>query len=156
VEKLSGPSSLCLSRQNLPFVPRDAATIANIARGGYIVSEAKNGKPKAIIIATGSEVEIALKAQAAMEAEIPVRVVSMPSTNVFDRQDAAYRESVLLKGVPRVAVEAGVTDGWYKYVGLEGAVVGLDRFGESAPAGALFKEFGFTVANLVKTVEQFI
>jgi transketolase len=156
VEKLSGPSSLCLSRQNLPFVPRDAATIANIARGGYIVSEAKNGKPKAIIIATGSEVEIALKAQAAMEAEIPVRVVSMPSTNVFDRQDAAYRESVLLKGVPRIAVEAGVTDGWYKYVGLEGAVVGLDRFGESAPAGALFKEFGFTVANLVKTVEQFI
>jgi transketolase len=156
VEKLNGPSSLCLSRQNLPFVPRDAATIANIARGGYILSEAKNGKPKAIIIATGSEVEIALKAQAAMEAEIPVRVVSMPSTNVFDRQDAAYRESVLLKGVPRVAVEAGVTDGWYKYVGLEGAVVGLDRFGESAPAGALFKEFGFTVANLVKTVEQFI
>ena len=156
VEKLNGPSSLCLSRQNLPFVPRDAATIANIARGGYIVSEAKNGKPKAIIIATGSEVEIALKAQAAMEAEIPVRVVSMPSTNVFDRQDAAYRESVLLKGVPRIAVEAGVTDGWYKYVGLEGAVVGLDRFGESAPAGALFKEFGFTVANLVKTVEQFI
>jgi transketolase len=156
VEKLSGPSSLCLSRQNLPFVPRDAATIANIARGGYIISEAKNGKPKAIIIATGSEVEIALKAQAAMEAEIPVRVVSMPSTNVFDRQDAAYRESVLLKGVPRIAVEAGVTDGWYKYVGLEGAVVGLDRFGESAPAGALFKEFGFTVANLVKTVEQFI
>jgi transketolase len=114
------------------------------------------GKPKAIIIATGSEVEIALKAQAAMEAEIPVRVVSMPSTNVFDRQDAAYRDSVLLKGVPRIAVEAGVTDGWYKYVGLEGAVVGLDRFGESAPAGALFKEFGFTVANLVKTVEQFI
>jgi transketolase len=156
VEKLSGPSSLCLSRQNLPFVPRDAATIANIARGGYIISEAKNGKPKAIIIATGSEVEIALKAQAAMEAEIPVRVVSMPSTNVFDRQDAAYRDSVLLKGVPRIAVEAGVTDGWYKYVGLEGAVVGLDRFGESAPAGALFKEFGFTVANLVKTVEQFI
>jgi transketolase len=156
VEKLSGPSSLCLSRQNLPFVPRDAATIANIARGGYIVSEAKNGKPKAIIIATGSEVEIALKAQAAMEAEIPVRVVSMPSTNVFDRQDAAYRDSVLLKGVPRIAVEAGVTDGWYKYVGLEGAVVGLDRFGESAPAGALFKEFGFTVANLVKTIEQFI
>jgi transketolase len=160
VEKLSGPSSLCLSRQNLPFVPRDAATIANIARGGYIISEAKNGKPKAIIIATGSEVEIALKAQAAMEAEIPVRVVSMPSTNVFDRQDAAYRGSVLLKGVPRIAIEAGVSDGWHKYVGAidggQGAVIGLNRFGESAPAGALFKEFGFTVANLVKTVEQFI
>jgi transketolase len=160
VEKLTGPSSLCLSRQNLPFVPRDEATIASIARGGYIISEAKNGKPKAIIIATGSEVDLALKAQAAMAAEIPVRVVSMPCTNVFDRQDAAYRESVLPKGVPRVAVEAGVTDGWHKYVGAvdggQGAVIGLNRFGESAPAGALFKEFGFTVANVVKTVEQFI
>jgi transketolase len=160
VEKLTGPSSLCLSRQNLPFVPRDEATIANIKKGGYIISEAKNGKPKAIIIATGSEVDLALKAQAAMAAEIPVRVVSMPCTNAFDRQDVAYRDSVLLKGVPRVAVEAGVTDGWYKYVGAagggQGAVIGLDRFGESAPAGALFKEFGFTVANVVKTVEQFI
>jgi transketolase len=160
VEKLTGPSSLCLSRQNLPFVPRDAATIGNIAKGGYIISEAKNGKPKAVIIATGSEVEIALKAQAAMEAEIPVRVVSMPCTNAFDRQDAAYRESVLPKGVPRVAIEAGVTDGWHKYVGAtdggQGAVIGLNRYGESAPAGQLFKEFGFTVANVVKTVEQFI
>jgi len=156
VEKRGGPSALCLSRQNLPFVARDDATIANIAKGGYVVSEAKNGKPKAIIIATGSEVDLALKAQAAMAAEIPVRVVSMPSTNVFDRQDTAYRESVLPRGVPRVAIEAGVTDGWYKYVGLDGAVIGLDRFGESAPAGELFKEFGFTVANVVKTVEKFI
>jgi transketolase len=156
VEKLTGPSSLCLSRQNLPFVPRDAATIANIARGGYVISEAKGGKPKAVIIATGSEVDIALKAQAAMAAEIPVRVVSMPSTNVFDRQDAAYRESVLPRGVPRVAVEAGVTNGWYKYVGLDGVVIGLDRFGESAPAGQLFKEFGFTAGNVVKAVEQLI
>ncbi|MBI3525403.1 MAG: transketolase [Betaproteobacteria bacterium] len=158
VEKLTGPSSLCLSRQNLPFVPRDAATIANIAKGGYILSEAKNGKPKAIIIATGSEVDLALKAQTAMEAEIPVRVVSMPCTNAFDRQDAAYRESVLLKGVPRVAVEAGVTGGWHKYVGAadgsHGVVVGLDHYGESAPAGALFKEFGFTVGNVVKAVES--
>jgi transketolase len=160
VEKLTGPSSLCLSRQNLPFVARDEATIAGIAKGGYVISEAKNGKPKVVIIATGSEVDLALKAQAAMEAEIPVRVVSMPCTNVFDRQDAAYRESVLPKGVPRVAIEAGVSDGWHKYVGAvdggQGAVIGLNRFGESAPAGALFKEFGFTVANLVKTVEQFI
>jgi len=160
VEKLTGPSSLCLSRQNLPFVPRDEATIANIARGGYIISEAKNGKPKAIIIATGSEVDLALKAQAAMAAEIQVRVVSMPCTNAFDRQDAAYRESVLIKGVPRVAIEAGVTGGWHKYVGAtdggQGAVIGLDRFGESAPAGTLFKEFGFTVANVVKTVESLI
>ncbi|BAO28573.1 transketolase [Sulfuritalea hydrogenivorans] len=160
VEKLGGPSSLCLSRQNLPFVARDEATIGNISKGGYVISEARNGKPKAIIIATGSEVDLALKAQAAMEAEIPVRVVSMPCTNAFDRQDAAYRDSVLPKGVPRVAIEAGVTDGWYKYVGAagggQGAVIGLDRFGESAPAGTLFKEFGFTVANVVKTVEQFI
>ena len=160
VEKLTGPSSLCLSRQNLPFVPRDAATLANIGKGGYVISEAKNGKPKAVIIATGSEVEIALKAQAAMEAEIPVRVVSMPCTSIFDRQDAAYRESVLPKGVPRVAIEAGVTDGWHKYVGAadstQGAVIGLNRYGESAPAGQLFKEFGFTVENVVKTVKQFI
>ena len=156
VERLTGPTSLCLSRQNLPFVPRDAATIASIARGGYVISEAKNGKPKAVIIATGSEVEIALKAQAAMEAEIPVRVVSMPCTSIFDRQDAAYRESVLPKGMPRVAIEAGVSDGWYKYVGLDGVVIGLDRFGESAPAGQLFKEFGFTAANVVKAVEQLI
>ena len=156
VEKRTGPSSLCLSRQNLPFVARDAATIANIARGGYVISEAKNGKPKAVIIATGSEVDLALKAQAAMEAEIPVRVVSMPSTNVFDRQDAAYRDAVLPRGVPRVAIEAGVSDGWYKYVGLDGIVIGLDRFGESAPAGQLFKEFGFTAGNVVKAVEKLI
>ncbi len=156
VERLTGPTSLCLSRQNLPFVPRDAATIASIARGGYVISEAKNGKAKAVIIATGSEVEIALKAQAAMEAEIPVRVVSMPCTNIFDRQDAVYRESVLPQGVPRVAIEAGVSDGWYKYVGLDGVVIGLDRYGESAPAGQLFKEFGFTAANVVKAVEQLI
>ena len=156
VEKLTGPTSLCLSRQNLPFVARDAATISNIAKGGYVISESKSGKPKAVIIATGSEVEIALKAQAAMEAEIPVRVVSMPSTNVFDRQDAAYREAVLPRGVPRVAIEAGVTDGWYKYVGVDGVVIGLDRFGESAPAGQLFKEFGFTAGNVVKAVEQLI
>ena len=156
VEKLTGPTSLCLSRQNLPFVARDAATIANIARGGYVISEARGGKPKAVIIATGSEIDVAIKAQAAMAAEIPVRVVSMPSTNVFDRQDAAYRESVLPRGVPRVAIEAGVSDGWYKYVGLDGVVIGLDRFGESAPAGQLFKEFGFTAGNVVKAVEKLI
>jgi len=156
VERVDGPTSLALSRQNLPFVARDEAAIANVARGGYVISEAKNGKPKAVIIATGSEVDIALKAQAAMEAEIPVRVVSMPSTNVFDRQDAAYRDSVLPRGVPRVAIEAGVTGGWYKYVGLDGVVIGLDRFGESAPAGQLFKEFGFTAGNVVKAVETLI
>ena len=154
VEKRSGPSSLALSRQNLPFVARDAATVDAIKRGGYVISEAK-GNAKAVIIATGSEVDLALKAQAALAQEdIPVRVVSMPCTNVFDRQDAAYKESVLGRGLPRVVVEAGVTDGWYKYVGLEGKVIGLDRFGESAPAGVLFKEFGFTVANVVQAVES--
>ncbi|MBS1136117.1 MAG: transketolase [Proteobacteria bacterium] len=156
VERRDGPTSLCLSRQNLPFVARDAATLANIARGGYVLSEAK-GAPKAVIIATGSEVDLALKAQAALaQKNVAVRVVSMPSTNVFDRQDAAYRDSVLPRGIPRLAVEAGVTAGWYKYVGLEGAVIGLDRFGESAPAGVLFKEFGFTADNVAKTVESLV
>jgi transketolase len=157
VQRRDGPTSLALSRQNLPFVKRDAATLANVSRGGYVLAEAPGGKPKAIIIATGSEVDIALKAQAALaQKDVPVRVVSMPSTNVFDRQDAAYRESVLPRGLPRVAVEAGVTSGWYKYVGLDGAVIGLDRFGESAPAGVLFKEFGFTAENVAKTVESII
>jgi transketolase len=154
VERKDGPSCLCLSRQNLPFVARDAGTIAGISRGGYILSEAQD-VCKAVLIATGSEVELALKAQTTLAQEgIHVRVVSMPCTNIFDRQDAAYKASVLGKGVPRVAIEAAVTDGWYKYVGLEGKVIGLDRFGESAPAGTLFKEFGFTVANVVKAVES--
>ena len=107
------------------------------------------------LIATGSEVALALQAQKALaEAGVSARVVSMPSTSVFDRQDAAYRESVLPRGMPRVAIEAGVTDFWRKYVGLEGAVVGIDRFGESAPAGELFKLFGFTVPNVVETVQR--
>jgi transketolase len=154
VEKRDGPTSLCLSRQNLPHVARDAATIEQIKRGGYVISEAK-GAAKAIIIATGSEVDLALKAQAELaDAGIAVRVVSMPSTSVFDRQDKSYRDSVLPAGLPRVAVEAGVTAGWYKYVGLEGKVVGLDRYGESAPAGVLFKEFGFTAANVASVVKS--
>ncbi|KYC28930.1 transketolase 1, thiamin-binding [Sterolibacterium denitrificans] len=157
VEKRDGPSCLALSRQNLPFVKRDDARIAAIGRGGYVLSEAADGKPKAVIIATGSEVDLALKAQAALaEKGVQVRVVSMPCTNVFDRQDAAWRASVLPAGLPRVAVEAGVTDGWYKYVGLEGKVVGVDRFGESAPAGVLFKEFGLTVDNVVSAVESVV
>ena len=154
VEKRDGPSALCLSRQNLPFVKRDAAQLANIARGGYVLAEA-NGKAQALIIATGSEVDLALKAQAALAQEgVAVRVVSMPNTNAFDRQETSYKASVLPKGLPRVAVEAGVTGGWYKYVGLEGVVVGLDRFGESAPAGVLFKEFGFTAENVAKAVKS--
>lgn len=148
-----GPSALLLSRQNLPFVARDAQTIANINRGGYVLSDAQNAR--AIIIATGSEVSLALDAQKQLAAKgIALRVVSMPCTNVFDAQDEQWRESVLPKGLPRVAVEAGVTSGWYKYVGLNGAVVGLDTYGESAPAGALFKHFGLTVERVAAAVEQ--
>ncbi|MDO9011900.1 MAG: transketolase [Gallionella sp.] len=154
VERNDGPSSLIFSRQNLQFQKRDAAQIANIRKGAYVLSEAAGGKPQAVIIATGSEVTLALDAQKALAADgINVRVVSMPSTNVFDKQDQAYKDSVLPRGVNRVAVEAGVTGGWYKYVGLDGAVVGMDCFGESAPAPELFKHFGFTVENVVKAVK---
>ena len=157
IERKTGPSILIFSRQNLNHQKRDAGQIANIARGGYVLSEAEGGKPQAVIIATGSEVGIAVEAQKLLAAKgKKVRVVSMPSTNAFDAQDAAYRESVLPKGVKRIAVEAGVSDGWYKYVGLDGKIVGLDRFGESAPAGALFKHFGFTAENVAKTVEEIL
>ncbi|HEX9626615.1 MAG TPA: transketolase [Acidiferrobacterales bacterium] len=155
IERKTGPSCLIFSRQNLPHQARDAAKIAAIGRGGYVLSEADGGKPEAVIIATGSEVGIAMEAQKLLAAKgRKVRVVSMPSTDTFDAQDAAYRDSVLPKGAKRVAVEAGVTAVWHKYVGLEGRVVGLDRFGESAPAGALFKHFGFTGENVAKVVEE--
>src|SRR5690606_10846887 len=125
-----------------------------IARGGYILSEAAQAA-QAVIIATGSEVALALTAQEALAAEgVHVRVVSMPCTSVFDAQDAAWREAVLPRGLPRVAVEAGVTDYWRKYVGLEGAVVGIDTFGESAPAGVLFKHFGITADAVAAAVRQ--
>jgi len=154
-ERQDGPSILVFSRQNLPHVPRTQQQIADISRGGYVLSDC-DGQPEAIIIATGSEVELALNASDVLKAAgKKIRVVSMPSTNIFDAQDAAYRESVLPTAVTqRVAVEAGVTDGWWKYVGTNGKIVGLDRFGESAPAGQLFKEFGFTVENVVKNVES--
>lgn len=152
--RAGGPSALLLSRQNLPFVERDAATVEAIARGGYVLRDAEGAR--AVIIATGSEVALALTAQEQLaQAGIPVRVVSMPCTSLFDTQDKAWRESVLPRGLPRVAVEAGVTDYWRKYVGLEGAVVGIDTFGESAPAGVLFKHFGITaeaVSDAVKSV----
>ena len=153
----NGPTALLLSRQNLPFAKRDAAALENIRRGGYVLSEGA-GAPRVVLIATGSEVALALGAQKQLGDEgIAARVVSMPSTGTFDRQDPSYRDAVLPRGVPRVAVEAGVTDFWRKYVGLEGAVVGIDRFGESAPAGELFKHFGFTpekVAQAAKSVIQ--
>jgi len=139
-ERQDGPSILVFSRQNLPHVPRTQQQIADISRGGYVLSDC-DGQPEAIIIATGSEVELALNASDVLKAAgKKIRVVSMPSTNIFDAQDAAYRESVLPTAVTqRVAVEAGVTDGWWKYVGTNGKIVGLDRFGESAPAGQLLK-----------------
>lgn len=147
------PSTLIFSRQNLPFMPRTSEQLANIKRGGYVLSGSQNAQ--AVLIATGSEVELALNAQKALaEQGVNVSVVSMPSTNIFDKQDAAYKQSVLPENLPRVAIEAGSTDGWYKYVGLNGAVVGLDRFGESAPAELLFKEFGFTVENVVLVVKS--
>lgn len=149
----SGPSTLIFSRQNLPFQTRTNEQITNIARGAYVLQDVVNAR--VVLIATGSEVELAMKAAAELAAKnIPARVVSMPSTDVFDRQDAEYKASVLPKGIPRVAIEAGVTDYWYKYVGLEGAVVGIDTFGESAPAGVLFKHFGFTVENVIAKVNS--
>ena len=155
IENAEGPSCLIFSRQNLAHQNRDADQIANIAKGGYILSDC-SATPDLILIATGSEVAIAMEAAATLTSKGKnVRVVSMPSTNVFEAQDADYRESVLPAAVrARVAVEAGVTSGWGKYVGFDGAVIGLDRFGESAPAGELFKEFGFTAENIVSTAES--
>ena len=152
VQRAKGPTALLLSRQNLPFEKRSDQAIADIQKGGYVLADAPGAK--AILIATGSEVQLALAAQKLLD--FPLRVVSMPSTSVFDRQPENYREQVLPKGMPRVAIEAGVTDFWRKYVGLEGAVVGIDRFGESAPAGDLFKHFGFTPENVVKAVRSVV
>lgn len=148
-----GPSALLLSRQNLPFIERDEAGIEAIAKGGYVLADAADAK--AIIIATGSEVALAIQAQSALaDKGIPVRVVSMPCTSVFDAQEAAWRDQVLPAHLPRVAVEAGSTGLWYKYVGLNGAVVGIDTYGESAPANVLFEHFGLTAARVVEAVEQ--
>ena len=155
VARRHGPTSLIFSRQNLPFMERNAQQIVGINHGGYVLKDAADAK--AILIATGSEVELAVKAADELAKQgIAVRVVSMPCADLFDRQDAAYKASVLTKGLPRVAVEAGVTDFWYKYVGLEGKVVGIDTFGESAPAGVLFKHFGFTTENVVAAVKSVI
>jgi transketolase len=156
IERKDGPASLALSRQNLPFMKRSDEAIAGIRRGGYVLSEAA-GAPRAAIIATGSEVSIAMAAQKSLaDAGIAVRVVSMPCTSVFDRQDEAWRQGVLPKGLPRVAIEAGVSDYWRKYVGLEGAVVGIDRFGESAPAADVYKFLGVDAEHLVAAVKGIV
>jgi len=152
VEHTGGPSCLIFSRQNLAHQNRTDEQIANIERGAYILKDC-DGTPEVIVIATGSEVELAM--QAAAKSGRNVRVISMPSTTVFDSQDDAYRESVLPSSVTaRVAVEAGVTDFWRKYVGLNGQVIGIDTFGESAPAGDLFKQFGFTVENVIAAIDD--
>lgn len=153
-ERHEGPSSLVLSRQNLAGIKHETSQLALIRKGGYVFSDCA-GKADVIIIANGSELDLAVKAAAELNAAgTKVRVVSMPSTNVFDRQDQAYKDSVLTHGVKRVAVEAAHPDFWRKYVGLDGAVVGIDTFGESAPGGALMKHFGFTVENVVATVKS--
>ncbi|MBS1226831.1 MAG: transketolase [Proteobacteria bacterium] len=156
IEHRASPTALILTRQNLPHQARDAAQIAAIRQGGYVLKDCA-GKPQAVIIATGSEVSLAIAAQQSLaDKGIAVRVVSMPSNFIFDQQDAAYRDSVLPRGVPRIAVEAGVTDYWRKYVGLEGAVVGIDRFGECGPANQVFEYLGVTAAKVAQAVEGVI
>jgi transketolase len=155
IERADGPSAFILSRQNLAPQTRDGEQVANIARGGYVLHDC-DGTPDLILIATGSEVGIAMQAAETLSGNgREVRVVSMPCVELFEQQDPAYREAVLPASVrARVAVETGATVGWYKYVGLDGAVVGLDRFGESAPGDALMKYFGFTAENLVSVAES--
>ncbi|ENN6466422.1 transketolase [Vibrio sp. IRLE0018] len=157
IERKDGPSALIFSRQNLAQQPRSAEQVADIAKGGYILKEC-DGKPELILIATGSEVELAVKAAEQLTAEgKKVRVVSMPATDAFDKQDAAYREAVLPSDVTaRIAIEAGIADFWYKYVGFDGRIIGMTTFGESAPADQLFEMFGFTVENVVNTAKELL
>ncbi|ENY3838380.1 transketolase, partial [Vibrio vulnificus] len=157
IERKDGPSALIFSRQNLAQQPRSAEQVADIAKGGYILKDS-DGKPELILIATGSEVELAVKAAEQLTAEgKKVRVVSMPATDTFDKQDSAYRESVLPSDVTaRIAIEAGIADFWYKYVGFDGRIIGMTTFGESAPADQLFEMFGFTVENVVNTAKELL
>jgi transketolase len=157
IENLEGPACLVFSRQGLPHQDRTAAQINNIQRGGYILVDCE-GPPDTILIATGSEVGLAVKAASILsERGKKIRVVSMPCTSTFDRQDRDYRESVLPRSVgARVSIEAGSTDFWYKYVGFSGRTIGIDRFGESAPGEALFEEFGLTPERIVETVAKIL
>ena len=154
IERRTGRASL-LSRQSLAFPKGTARKTEEIRRGGYVLSEAADGAARAVIIATGSEVQLAMAAQKLLAAEgVPVRVVSMPCPRIFDQLESAYREGVLGKGLPRVAVEAGISDYRRKYVGLDGAVVGIDTYGESAPAPDVFKYFGFTAEHVISAVKS--
>ena len=155
IERTDGPTSLIFSRQNLPQMDRTAQQLADVAKGGYVLKDCA-GTPELLLIATGSEVELAVAAYEQLTAKgRAVRVVSLPATDVFDAQSAEYKESVLPSSVTkRVAIEAGIADYWYKYVGFGGKIIGMTTFGESAPAELLFKEFGFTVENVVATAES--
>ncbi|MBV2133471.1 transketolase [Pseudomonas sp. MAP12] len=157
IERNDGPSALIFSRQNLPHQARDAQQLADVARGGYVLKDCA-GEPELILIATGSEIGLAVQAFDALSAQgRQVRVVSMPSTSVFDQQDAAYKQAVLPVQVgARIAIEAAHADFWYKYVGLEGRIIGMTTFGESAPAAQLFEEFGFTLDNVLSTAEELL
>ena len=157
IERADGPSALIFSRQNLPHLVRSEQQLADVARGAYVLKDCA-GEPELILIATGSEVGLAMQAAAKLEEQgRQVRVVSMPSTSVFDRQDAAYKQAVLPVEVgARIAIEASHADYWYKYVGLEGRIIGMTSFGESAPAAQLFEEFGFTVENIVATADELL
>ncbi|HEX9716027.1 MAG TPA: transketolase, partial [Desulfurivibrionaceae bacterium] len=158
IERSTGPTCLLLSRQNLPHQPRTPEQLADIAKGGYVLLDCGCARPDAILIATGSEVELAVAAAKELTAKgKKIRVVSMPSTDCFESQSKEYQQSVLPDAVQaRVAIEAGVTTGWYRYVGTQGRVIGLDRFGESAPAEQLFPYFGFTTENVVNAVEEIL
>lgn len=157
IERTEGPTTLIFTRQNLKQQERTAAQVADIRRGGYVLQDC-SGTPAVILIATGSEVELAMQAAATLTGKgHAVRVVSMPSTDVFEAQDAAYREAVLPAAVTRrVAVEAGISDSWYKYVGLTGKIIGMNSFGESAPAEQLFEYFGITAAAVVAAAEELL
>jgi transketolase len=155
IERQDGPTSLVLTRQNVPHQARSKEQLLNVARGGYVLMDS-DGEPDIIFIATGSEVALAMSAAKSLAADgIKARVVSMPSTDVFDEQDADYRELVLPSAVTaRVAIEAGVTASWWRHVGTAGQVIGLDRFGESAPADELFEHFGFSTSNVVAVAKD--
>ena len=157
IERQDGPTALIFSRQNLKQQDRSAEQLANVYRGGYILNDC-TGTPELIIIATGSEVELAVEAYHKLTGEgKKVRVVSMPSTDAFDKQDQTYKESVLPSSVTaRLAIEAGISDYWYKYVGLNGKVIGMTTFGESGPADQLFKEFGFTIDNVLNQAKSLL
>jgi transketolase len=156
ITRTDGPSCLVFSRQNLPHQPRSDEQVKLIERGGYVLADAEGGTPDVILMGTGSEVSLAVEAKKVLDAAgLKTRVVSLPSTDVFDRQDAQYRESVLPKACrKRVAIEAGVTGFWRSYVGLDGAVIGIDTYGASAPIEKLLPHFGFTVEHVVAAAKS--